>query len=649
VKNSYDADTENVEVKLIENGDRTLVIDDDGNGMTLDDIRDGWLQIGTPLKRQVSTSREKKRVLVGSMGIGRLAVFSLADEVSVRTGRGENWFEFAISFSDVTRATHLSDIKILIKRIPKLKNKGTVITLSKLKWWPTSEEMAEMKNRLSVLASPQGTKDFAITLHLGTQIIPIEPETSLPEAPIVVEATVDAKGKIVSHLKANSLLFDGVIPKKEWTAQEGKTFADRLRNVTVKIFWYSLGERPGQRYWKSSLDTQRALRETSGLRVYRDGIRVLPYGERGDDWLELQSKYVAAGPRSRNPRPQQITGWVSISRLSNPDLRDVANRQGLMNTPAFQELKKFCQERMQEIAEFRRELEPPVPRTREISPEDKPEIEKAIEVVRAAISGNPMLVERFSLVEKAIGALFEQAELTALYRDRLTAGLLAGLVMHDVGVPFRTVSTLVVQASGESCNNEHHKKALQIVSALVPRVIEGYNLLGGGFTGDDYRVRKIPVNETIAANVAQMRIVSGSERVQIKLEPSKESFSAHVRRADLWAVVTNLIANSIQASAYTHARGREFPSEREIIVSFRQNEKDLELSCEDNGPGLPDKPPGWIWEAYNTTKSNGSGLGLYIVSDIVAWYAGTKTAGPSTRFKTGARLEITLPGVIHND
>src|SRR5207302_11400929 len=178
-----------------------------------------------------------------------------------------------------------------------------------------------------------------------------------------------------------------------------------------------------QQYWKSSLQTQRALRNLSGVRVYRDGIRVLPYGETGDDWLDLQRRYVNAGPLSRNPRPQQVTGWVSISRLSNPELRDVANRQGLMNTPAFQELRKFCQDRMQEIAEFRRELEPPVPRKTEITPEDKPEIEKAVEVVRNAISGNPMLVERFSLVEKAIGSFFDQADVIALYRDRLTAGL----------------------------------------------------------------------------------------------------------------------------------------------------------------------------------------------------------------------------------
>jgi anti-sigma regulatory factor (Ser/Thr protein kinase) len=649
VKNSYDADAELVEVRFVENEHRSIVVEDDGSGMTLDEIREGWLQIGTPLKRKASVSRMRKRVLVGSMGIGRLASFSVADEVNIQTGSGNTWYDYRLSFDEIVHSATLSAITVPIRKIKQVKERGTIITLTKVKWWPSEEQTDEIKHRLSVLSSPAGTKDFSISLQIQGQTTALEPETSLPAAPIVLDATIDGKGKIVSRLGANGELFEGVIPRTEKIAEQGKTISNTLRNVSLKVFWYSLGERPGQQYWKSSLQTQRALRNLSGVRVYRDGIRVLPYGETGDDWLDLQRRYVNAGPLSRNPRPQQVTGWVSISRLSNPELRDVANRQGLMNTPAFQELRKFCQDRMQEIAEFRRELEPPVPRKTEITPEDKPEIEKAVEVVRNAISGNPMLVERFSLVEKAIGSFFDQADVIALYRDRLTAGLLASLVMHDVGVPFRNISTLMIQASVENCNNERHRKVLPIIGALVPKVIEGYKLLGGGFSGSDYRIRKISVNEAVAANVAQMRAVSGSDRIQIKLEPDKESFSAYVRRTDLWAVITNFIANSIQASAYEHARGRDFPSEREIIIAFRRNGKDLELSCEDNGPGLPDKPEGWIWGAYNSTKSNGSGLGLYIISDVVSWYGGKKSAGPSSRFLSGARFDVTLPGVVRDD
>ena len=351
----------------------------------------------------------------------------------------------------------------------------------------------------------------------------------------------------------------------------------------------------------------------------------------------------------RNPRPNQVTGWVTISRLTNPNLGDVANRQGLRDTIDFRALKKFCQERMDEIAQFRRELEPIVSREKRITSEDKPEIEKALDLVKAAIAGNPVLEEPFSIVEKAIGAFFEQSELTALYRDRLTAGLLASLVMHDVGNPFRNAQRLVSQASGDGCNNPRHKTVLTMLDTLVDRVIQGYNLLGAGFSGDDYRIRKVSVNEVIAGTIAQLRSVSETEIVHINLEPFKDTLTARIRRSDLWSIITNLVANAIQSAGYAHARNRKFPQEREIVVSFRREGNDLEISCEDNGPGLPDKIQDWIWAPYNTTKPGGSGLGLYIVADTVASYAGTKSAGPSTRFPTGTMFKITLPEVLKVD
>ena len=179
IKNSYDADAENVGLKFL-GGRSGIVVEDDGVGMSLDDIRRGWLQIGTPLKRRTSTSPVKRRVLVGSMGIGRLSAFSIADTITIQTGHAEDWFEYTISFSDLIGSTSLSDIKIPIRRIPGVKQHGTIIGLSKLKWWPTEEEINQTRIRLSVLASPTGTKDFSIFLQFDDSKTPIEPEANLP-------------------------------------------------------------------------------------------------------------------------------------------------------------------------------------------------------------------------------------------------------------------------------------------------------------------------------------------------------------------------------------------------------------------------------------------------------------------------------------
>jgi hypothetical protein len=579
------------------------------------------------------------------MGIGRLAAFSLADVIATQTGqRSGVWRSFQLDFQRIVRAKDFSRVLVPIYPMKtRPARHGTIITLRKLKWWPS--DFQQMKHRLSALSSPRDASDFEIHLKYDNKDERIDPEQDLPASPLLLESKVDGKGRATTQISANDALYEGAIPKKTWTyTHEGELYPE-LHGVALRAFWYALGERPGRRYWKTTLETQRIMKELSGIRVYRDSIRVLPYGEKGDDWLELERRYNALGPTSRSPRLIQIVGWVRTSREKNPSLVDVANRQGLLNNDGYKQLRKFCQTAFEFLASARKEVEPPVPRTQELSPEDRPEVEKAVETIKNAISGSPALMERFVLIEKAISAFYEQSELTVLYRDRLTAGLLASIVMHDVGVPLNSATPSIMTAAAGSCNNPSHKRALQFMAGMVPRINEGYALLAGGMQSDAYKVRRIDPNEPIAATIAQMRAVVQSEKIEIQFEP-KEPINARVRRADLWAIVTNFVANAIQSSGYIHARERDFPQERKIIVRTETSKHDLVIECEDNGPGLPEKPEGWIWEAFNTTKPNGSGLGLYIVSDIVAWYSGTKVAQPSSRFKTGALFHVVLSGVV---
>src|SRR6266480_2131480 len=74
-------------------------------------------------------------------------------------------------------------------------------------------------------------------------------------------------------------------------------------------------------------DIRRDLDAVAGINIYRDGFRVLPYGEPQDDWLRLDLR------RVQNPTLRlsnnQIYGVVHISADSNPQLRDQSNREGL--------------------------------------------------------------------------------------------------------------------------------------------------------------------------------------------------------------------------------------------------------------------------------------------------------------------------------
>jgi len=82
VKNSYDADARKVVIRFAEG---RIEVSDDGHGMTYDEFRNFWMRIGSPHKQRDPYSRELRRPLTGSKGVGRLAVQFLARRIELVT------------------------------------------------------------------------------------------------------------------------------------------------------------------------------------------------------------------------------------------------------------------------------------------------------------------------------------------------------------------------------------------------------------------------------------------------------------------------------------------------------------------------------------------------------------------------------------
>jgi hypothetical protein len=82
IKNSYDADAASCQVRLEEDG-AALVVADDGHGMNLDEFKGKWMRIATRSKAEERLSRSYKRRLTGAKGIGRFAVRSLGDHLTL--------------------------------------------------------------------------------------------------------------------------------------------------------------------------------------------------------------------------------------------------------------------------------------------------------------------------------------------------------------------------------------------------------------------------------------------------------------------------------------------------------------------------------------------------------------------------------------
>lgn len=103
--------------------------------------------------------------------------------------------------------------------------------------------------------------------------------------------------------------------------------------------------------------------------------------------------------------------------------------------------------------------------------------------------------------------------------------------------------------------------------------------------------------------------------------------------AQITQALVNLVINAIQA---VERNGRV-----EVTVSMDENDRALTIVVHDTGPGIPADKQSTIFEPFFTTKAEGSGLGLWIVQQIITAHGGVVEAANDTG--GGAVFTVHLP------
>jgi len=104
ISNAWDANAENVLIYIDKEKD-SFVIKDDGIGMTADDFQNKFLKIGYSKRKEGKASPQKNRPYIGRKGIGKLALLSCADKITVISKkRGGNYIGGVIDNSGLDQA-----------------------------------------------------------------------------------------------------------------------------------------------------------------------------------------------------------------------------------------------------------------------------------------------------------------------------------------------------------------------------------------------------------------------------------------------------------------------------------------------------------------------------------------------------------------
>jgi len=374
-KNAYDADATRVLVRFhnpLTPGAGGIDIIDDGHGMSLETVLNAWLEPATPFRRRASRSEELGRSVLGEKGIGRFAASRLADDLELVTRRPGDSIETMVLFDwrlfDNDEA-YLDEIEVAWERAPATQiapggavdalwpeppsdphrlEHGTLLHMTTLRTAWEERDLADLRNSLSRLVSPflfeeQRDRPDAFSILLDVPSLPhmsgvVEPPEALRNPLYSMRAEVDDS----ANYSATITLRTGGAP----TTKQGRLRGFDEQPPASGAFTFelrvwdrdptSMRELAGEAH-TSSAQVRRDLNNAAGVNIYRDGFRVLPYGQRGDDWLSLDSR------RVNNPTMRlsnnQVVGYVLISRDTNSELRDQTNREGLIENQAFKDLR----------------------------------------------------------------------------------------------------------------------------------------------------------------------------------------------------------------------------------------------------------------------------------------------------------------------
>jgi signal transduction histidine kinase len=298
VKNSYDADAKTALVQIKPHGEDKykIVVKDNGVGMTLEDVKQYWMRIATTNKAKNRISTKYGRMKSGSKGIGRFSCRRLGTQLQLETtalladGRYETT-NFSVDWTKFTPGTSISEI--ICESNTTYSNKGKTRTSLEIigdrAGWD-QRGWGVLKRRLMLLVMNRGGRSTGKEKDPGFNVKLIAPE--FEEKGIVnpreqlmdagwgrLSLKVEKDGRAIWDLDAKTIGTKSITMPHRYPDLAG-TSAD-IAILPDKKEQFRNPNLIGINSLKEALD------EWGGVFVRADGIRVYPYGENINDWLQI--------------------------------------------------------------------------------------------------------------------------------------------------------------------------------------------------------------------------------------------------------------------------------------------------------------------------------------------------------------------------
>lgn len=682
VKNAYDADARKVIITFINaselNG--TLIVNDDGIGMTRKQLIDGFMRLASSEKLHYPVSSIYSRKRAGKKGIGRFAAQRLGQQLTIttQTEDAEKALEITIDWDDFKNDIDLISINNQISYVDRIVKKvsGTRLRIKNLRDKWSEAQIKRVYRYVSEIIQPfplsktghnikndPGFKLICKSKEYG-EIYNVANDTTMffEHALATIDGYIDDDGYMFLTIKSKKLKYT----EKDILLNPDKPYKD-IRNISLRAYYFIYGGSDIPQQTESFI--REKAREQGGVRLYRNGFRVLPYGETANDWLGLDASVVR---RTILPSHANVNffGFIEIDGQDDK-FDELSSREGLQENNALFELKDFgykiLTQAVLKIAGIRGVKQSTNQKAWKKEPEEK--VDEVIEELEELFNSSGESEEEgnfeeanFELKEK-LGQLTnklkeakeeqkqKQKELIEeknLLRVLAALGLTIGEFIHEVKQYQAALEADSVNIKEFINDAEGHE--------IVDRLEENINSLS---TYTSY------FDEAISENV--QRELSPVELESVVLAFKKAINNDLIKRK----IDFNFKANenllytcpmhksewaSILFNLYTNARKaihRVNSGNGNLYIEVGKNRQNVYLEFSDNGNGIPLENREKVFSAFFTTSSpvgkisktyeemTGTGLGLKIVKDIITSYGGIiYIKEPIKGYSTTFRIEL---------
>lgn len=690
VKNSYDADATAVDLEFIDASQQngTLIITDNGEGMTREQLVNGFMRISSSEKFEQPLSTQYSRVRAGQKGIGRFAVQRLGNRLSLITKKNGSPLAYKLEI-DWSEYNSNKDVYFITNSVKEISDNddikvGTKLVISGLVDAWSAAAIRRVYRYIADVIQPYPLEELSIEegkpafdpgfnvkftrKTKGVSEIVADEKTMIYNYAVAeINGNVDDNGQTYVSLKSKKLNIGKNSP------EEIKIGLDEnnpdlpfnfLRNIRFKAFYYIYESSLIPRMHSTAV--REVARREGGLKLYRNGFRVLPYASEGDDWLRLNES-----TRSNKILPRHATlNFLGFVEINDPDnqYNETSSREGLIENNSFRELVDFLHRSLissaVRVAAVRGIKQ--VSNQKQDADGNWEEIEVRVKSISKTLDDldddnnySPVIQrKRVKELKKEVKELIElnSAQINRSIKEKAMLRVLSSLGIN--------IAQFIHEIKYYMDNIRGDIKSLIDNLSEDKSAIERLNILRKNF--DEFNTYTSYFSDVASKNVVRELIPINMRKTLNDFRDSMLRDSKNSKIDFLKNHYSSLIIqtkpmhpsewSSILFNLYTNAKKaiKRSGNDGKILIRCGIQDNVVFIEFCDNGDGISSENEDKIFDEFFTTTSasslysesqrfetSGTGLGLSIVKDIIRGYRGSiSVVSPPSGFSTCIRVEV---------